>query len=150
MIEGGTGHLVKAYLVADMDFTGPLPVVRQFSIFSRNPYHEPGLGPNRTWAVLMVRESGSFAKAMEEILHDLPERHPLRIHEQVLRLMDEVSDEEAHALKYRLPQALDAFVASMPVPDHPFFEKFTELFVDETILARSAEPRLSGSRVGRR
>lgn len=128
MNESSTRHMVKAYLVADMDFTGPLPVVRQFCIFSSNPYHEPGLGPNRAWAVLMIREAGSFAKAKEEVLHDLeasaqhfPER--AQVYNQMLRLMDEAPDAASHALKYLLPETLDGYVKLLPAPDHPFFTK---------------------------
>lgn len=122
MNEGRTGFSRKAFLVADMDFSGPLPVTRQFAIFGKNPYHEPGMGPNRTWAVLMVREGGSFAEAKAEILHDLEAGvlyFPL--YATILRLMDEAPDVEMHMLKFRLPEALDGYVKSLPAPDHPFF-----------------------------
>lgn len=123
MNEHGRRHREQAYLVADIDFRGPLPVVRQFSIFSHNPFHEPGLGPGRMWAVLMKREAGSFEKASREILADLETHRDNIIFSAILKLMDQAPDEKTHALKYRLPQALDAFVTKMSAPDHPFFRQ---------------------------
>ena len=124
MNEGGRGHKSKAYLAADLDLTGPLPVVRQFCIFSRYPYHEPGLGKNRTWAVLMVRGASSFDAARREILHDLEVTAELfPFYGRILQLLDESPDEAAHARKYKLSEALDAYIAAMPAPDHPFFQQ---------------------------